>query len=78
MSHATSHDVAQQLPHQEDLTVKNKSKSNTLNSHGNTMGLGYSSSPEKYTVLDMILDALGLRNLTSKDIGALISEFEYI
>ncbi|XP_034478600.1 lysosome membrane protein 2 [Drosophila innubila] len=74
MSHATSNDVAQQLPHQEDLTVQNKSKSNTLNSqhNGNTMGLGYSSSSETYSLLDMILDALSLRNLSSKDIGSLI------
>ncbi|KAH8261290.1 hypothetical protein KR044_006754 [Drosophila immigrans] len=75
MSHATSHDVAQQMPHHEDLTVQNnKSKSNTLNSQHN--GLGYSSNvnsgPEKLTVLDMILDSLGMRNLTSKDIGTLI------
>ncbi|KAH8370880.1 hypothetical protein KR093_005441 [Drosophila rubida] len=71
MSHAASHDVAQQLPHHEDLTVQNnKSKSNTLNSQHN--GLAYNSSPEKLTVLDMILDSLGLRNLTSKDIGTLI------
>ncbi|XP_060657270.1 scavenger receptor class B member 1 [Drosophila nasuta] len=77
MSHATSHDVAQQLPHHEDLTAQNnKSKSNTLNSQHHN-GLAYSSnvnssSPEKLTVLDMILDALGMRNLTSKDIGTLI------
>ncbi|XP_030558448.1 lysosome membrane protein 2 [Drosophila novamexicana] len=72
----------------EDLTVQqSKSKSNTLNSqrNGNTLGYGYSvggggsggggsssSRPEKLTVLDMTLESLGLRNLTSKDIGVLI------
>ncbi|EDW02524.1 lysosome membrane protein 2 [Drosophila grimshawi] len=73
-------------PVPEDFTVQNKSKSNTLSSQrngnvggdyigggGGGGGGGYSNnSPEKLTVLDMILDSMGLRNLTSKDIGALI------
>ncbi|KAH8415908.1 hypothetical protein KR222_003525, partial [Zaprionus bogoriensis] len=81
MSHATGNDVAQQpLPAPEDRRVQNKSKSNTLNSqHNGIIGNGSAyveaskrSSPDKQTVLEMILDALSLRNLTSKDIGPLI------
>lgn len=85
MSQATlQHDVAlPTLPASEDLTVQttNKSKSNTLNSlrngngNGNGNATNYSSpGPEKLTVLDMTLDSLGLRNLTSKDMGTLISK----
>ncbi|TDG46420.1 hypothetical protein AWZ03_007194 [Drosophila navojoa] len=76
MSHATlHHDVAQPtLPASEDLTVQaNKSKTNTLNSLRNGNASNYSSpGPEKLTVLDMILESLALRNLTSKDMGTLI------
>lgn len=78
MSHATlHHDVAQPtLPASEDLTVQtNKSKTNTLNSLRNGNTSNYSSpGPEKLTVLDMILESLALRNLTSKDMGTLISK----
>lgn len=68
---------------------KSKSNTLNSQRNGNTLGYGYSvggggsggggsssssSRPEKLTVLDMTLESLGLRNLTSKDIGVLISE----
>ncbi|EDW31579.1 GL11204 [Drosophila persimilis] len=85
MPRTTNLDVALP-PTQDDLS---RSKSNTLNSQRNGVGAGgtgtfggaYSSGksgPDKPTILQMILEAFGLRNHTqnreptSKDIGTLI------
>lgn len=74
---ATEHNMAQQQlpPSFEDRShakQNNKSKSNTLNSQHNG---NHHSSPEKMTVNEMILDGLRLHNLTPKDMGTLISEY---
>lgn len=69
-------EVLRQLPISEDrraMQINNKSKSNTLNSQHNDNH--NSSSPEKMTVIEMLLDALSLHNLTPKDMGTLISEY---